>query len=138
MNWCRKYIGLHYENRGRGPRFDCWGLVWHVLKTEFGVEVPSYANDYADAAERSEVSALIESNYSSGLWQRVSKNQEQPGDIVVLNISGKPRHCGVVVGPGWMLHIEQGINACLERYWREPWKNRVAGIYRWKNAQGKV
>ncbi|MBI3452417.1 MAG: peptidoglycan endopeptidase, partial [Rhodospirillales bacterium] len=44
-------------------------------------------------------------------------------------------HVGVVVAPGWMLHVETGIDAALERYREGAWPHQTAGIYRWEGAR---
>ena len=54
----------------------------------------------------------------------------QAGDGVLLRILGAAMHVGVVVAPKWMLHIEHGTNAMLEKYTGPHWSKRVIGFYR--------
>ena len=36
-HWSQKYLDCDYEDGARGPdKFDCWGLVRHVLHNELG------------------------------------------------------------------------------------------------------
>jgi cell wall-associated NlpC family hydrolase len=43
IHWAAKYIGIPYKPCARGPEeVDCWGLVYLVYKTEFGIELPLY------------------------------------------------------------------------------------------------
>lgn len=41
MHWAVKYIGMKYEEGGRGPvSFDCWGLLRAVYSEQFNIELP--------------------------------------------------------------------------------------------------
>ena len=43
MDWWARYIGLPFQDGGRGPHaFDCWGLVRDVYARELAVALPSY------------------------------------------------------------------------------------------------
>ena len=54
----RRYVGLPWLDRGRtADGADCWGLVRLVLAGHFGVEVPSYLDDYDDPREVVRVAA---------------------------------------------------------------------------------
>jgi cell wall-associated NlpC family hydrolase len=46
MEWINKYLSCLYEDGARGPdKFDCWGLVRHVLHFELGRRLlPSYGS----------------------------------------------------------------------------------------------
>lgn len=128
MDWVQKYIGVEFEPCGRGPRFDCWGLVWKVLTDEFGYDVPSYDDEYEKILDRAVPRLFAE---EAKKWEQVS--QPEPGDIVVLRIKGYPWHVGIVIEPGKMLHIPQNINACIEKYNGPLWKKRIEGFYRYRN-----
>jgi cell wall-associated NlpC family hydrolase len=142
--WVAQYIGLPWRKLGRAAfdwrhrRFhpesagvDCWGLVRLVLKEEFGIEVPEYAGTglYDTAAERAELGQIISGG--RGPWREVTRGHEEPGDGILLRMLGHPIHCGLVAAVGWMLHIEEGIDSCLERYDGLKWARRIEGFYRW-------
>lgn len=44
MTWnAARYIGSPYQIGGRGPvEFDCWGLLWWIYRSEFGIILPEY------------------------------------------------------------------------------------------------
>lgn len=44
MHWANKYVGLKYVAGGRtaSEGLDCWGLVHHVYKHEYGIQLPTY------------------------------------------------------------------------------------------------
>ncbi len=130
--WCARFTRYQYADKGRGPEtFDCWGFVRHVEREQFGVEnLPDLAEEYVSAEDHGSVAEVV-SRYTQALaphWNKVSS--PEPGDIVILNIARQPWHCGVCVGGDWMMHMQKGINAGLERYTREPWRNRIEGFYR--------
>jgi cell wall-associated NlpC family hydrolase len=127
-NWAANYIGIPYRNRGRSPSgLDCWGLVALILGDVFNIEVPSLTADY-DVEDIKGVGALMADAAKS--WVLVLPGSELAGDVVLLRRGRWPTHCGVVTKPGTMLHVENGVDAALERYTELVWKNRIVGFYR--------
>jgi cell wall-associated NlpC family hydrolase len=127
MQDLREYIGIPFRERGRDREgCDCWGLVRLVLAERFGVLLPSF-DGYGSVRDRERIRALIEDDLPA--WTEVG-GRERAGDVVLLRVGGRPLHVGLVISPGTMLHIEAGIDACLERYDRLPWCRRVLGVYR--------
>ncbi len=118
--WAAKFIGIPYAVGGRTHAgLDCYGLVWLVLTEVFGVEPPRYD---ASSAERF-TSAIGESHW-------VPVTDPQPGDVVLLALAGHPAHCGVMLGPGQMLHAVEGVSTCMERTDGTRWAKRVISYYR--------
>lgn len=125
-----RYIGIPFTEKGRTrDGCDCWGLVRLVLQEQFDVELPSYVEDYETTADRQEIEQIIHRE-SAQRAAIVAPAFAQLGDVIILRIEGRPRHCGLVIAPGLMLHVLKGINAALERYDGMLWKHRVVGIYR--------
>jgi len=125
--WVGKYVGSDFASHGRGPdEFDCWGLVRWVLLREYGIEAPDFGEEYEHPTDAEGIPKAIETGKAG--WCRVSDARE--GDVVVLNVYGKPMHCGVVVSPGFMLHTRRGVGSCVESYERPLWKPRLEGVYR--------
>jgi len=132
--WTADYIGLPFREKGRDrDGLDCWGLVRLVLAEQFGVLLPSYADDYACTLEVSENARLISGR--KGDWSEVPAGEERAGDVLLLRMAGHECHVGIVVAPGIMLHIEAGHDAVWDRYHGLRWKNRVVGAYRWAAAR---
>lgn len=129
--WVLRYMFATYKDKGRGPdEFDCWGLVRQIQMDQFGVELPSLASEYASALDRPSVAVTVQ-RYTEELsraWRIVTEPMR--GDIVVLRIGGVPWHCGVIIADDWMLHILGDAAVAREQISREPWKNRIEGIYR--------
>lgn len=58
--------------------------------------------------------------------------QEQPGDVALLRVRGRPVHVGLVTRRGWMLHVEAGCETVEEPYTGMQWSRRLLGFYRWQ------
>lgn len=124
-----RYIGLPFAARGRNHTgVDCWGLVRLILAEQYGVKVPSWHTDYSDPHDSSSVGPLIRAQLPN--WIEVSKGSERPGDVLLLRSGFDVGHVGMVIQPGLMIHIEEGINATVERYNSLLWRRRVAGFFR--------
>jgi cell wall-associated NlpC family hydrolase len=129
--WAADYIGLPFREHGRDHSgADCWGLVVLVAAERFGARLPSYVAGYASTRDADDIGRLVRGQMD--LWHEVARGQERPGDVVLMRLMNQPMHVGVVVASGWMLHIEQGIDACLERYDGAKWNRRLIGIYRYQ------
>ncbi len=123
-----RYVGIPYVSKGRTyDGCDCWGLLRLVYLEQLGVELPSYADDNADAAEVSETRRVVEAKRDS--WERVAI--PRPGDAVLMKIHGEPVHVGVYIGDGEMLHVRGGANACVQRLSAPFWRQAFEGFYRY-------
>jgi len=147
--WARQYVGLPYRDFGRDRSgVDCWGGARLVAREQFGLEVPSYVGAYAGvgcgptlaaAAERRALAALIAGEAAAGwraLWRRASgvpfaAAGEIPGDFLLMRQGGVPCHVGIVIAPGWMLHVERGLDMALDEYRRPHRAPSLEGVYRY-------
>jgi cell wall-associated NlpC family hydrolase len=116
------YIGIPWEE------LHCWSLVRRVLHEQFGIEAPSYADEYESPENWSKVAATT--TRARQCWREVAAGAEQPGDVVLLRMQGQPIHVGIVIVPGDMLHTLKGLGACVENYRALRWRERVLGFYR--------
>ena len=132
--WAAQYVGLPYAPNGRTRAgVDCWGLVRLVLAEVFNVTVPSYAGAYDLAAGRPgwpAVSRILAVGLDA--WRPVLPADARLGDGVVLRVAGHPLHVGIVAGvdPLVMLHVERGLDVCVERVASPVWARRLHGVYR--------
>lgn len=132
--WVNDYIGLPFKEHGRDrDGVDCWGLVRLVLADQFGTPLPSYADGYGSTEDAEDIGRLVRGEM--GPWRQLVSGEERPGDVVLMRLLNQPMHVGVIVAPrlagSWMLHIEDGIDACLETYDGAKWRRRVLGLYRY-------
>jgi len=126
----RSYIGIPFKDFGRDHNgVDCWGLLRLIYKEQLGIELPSYVSEYNSTEDAQQLGSLILCHLPEQ-WREVPLGQEVPGDGVLLRLQGMPMHVGVVVRPGWMIHVHKGIDTCLERYDQAKWRLRITGIYR--------
>lgn len=125
--WISQYVGLPFEEHGRGPRFDCWGLARLVQREQFGVtDLPEFNRDYETVKDR-KIADLMAGEVARA-WAQVPHGML--GDIIAFRIAGRPMHFGTIIDDTWMLHIEAGTDSCLARWNSQPWGNRIEGIYR--------
>lgn len=114
---------------GRTRRgLDCWGVVWLADQECLKRGIPSHSEDY-------QADDLLNLDTLNDLFKRSKKgwlevNKPLPGDVILLRMAGRPVHVGLVLGQNKMLHIEKGINLCVENYGNTLWRNRIAGFYR--------
>jgi len=130
-SWVNEYIGVPFAEKGRTKQAcDCWGLLRLVLSEKFGVLVESFTEDYASTKEAEEIRKLFQGDIAQGIWHEVDIPKIGDAVLMKMRMAGPPQHVGLVVGEGWMLHIEAGIDSCLERYDGMLWKRRILGFYR--------
>lgn len=123
-----KYIGIKYTNHGRGfSGVDCWGLVWLVYKNEFGIELPLWTSEYADANKASYKELTSNREYFS-LWKELPSAVY--GSVGLFQIA-RNFHVGLCLDPRSLriLHILEGSNAAIERVDSVLWKHRIRGWY---------
>ena len=124
-------IRVPFMDKGRDwDAWDCWGMVYVFHRDVLRVALPSYTEHYQDAGDspktRKALRDLIAA--SMGAWQRIGT--PEPGDVVLLNIGGRPIHVGLAIGGGRMLHTERKIDTVIERLASPMWAKRIEGFYR--------
>lgn len=139
--WVAEYIGLPWQPKGRDRGgVDCWGLAWLVAAERFGLTLPLYLAGYDGAARADveDIGRLVAAEL--GPWRPIvapdpatgalAFGAERPGDFLLIRQHGHACHVGIVVAPGWMLHIEEGIDSVTVDYDGRVWRRRVVGVYR--------
>ena len=121
-----KYIGLPYLDNGRTKTgVDCWGLARLVYRDEYGIDLPSYTEEYIGGSDPHIVQAvsLYKDNWENILTPTI-------GDLCLFNIFGEPMHVGVYVGDNKFLHCRRGSDSVIESLNNIKWKNRFVGFYK--------
>lgn len=127
------YMHLPFAERGRDHAgVDCYGLHYLICHEQLNLAVPSYAERYATTKDTDEIAAIINRERLS-MWQSVTPEEVQAGDLVILRIVGRPWHCGTMLSKTKFLHIEEGANVCREDITSTRWARRVEGFFRWSN-----
>lgn len=120
-------VGIPWRDRGRDrDGCDCWGLVRLAYADGLGVDLPSYADDYADTNDRAALNALFAGERAP--WRTVTAGADRPFDLVLMR--ERPWHVGLVVRRGLMLHMPEGQSSVVEPYTTGRHARRVEGIYR--------
>lgn len=129
--WVNRFIDIPFKVGGRDfDGCDCWGLFALVSREVCGVELPDYGG-VVWAPEADDAAVARDAARHASLFAPVDPTHARAGDGLLLRMAGVPMHVGVVVCPGWMLHVEHGVGAVLEQYDAMQWKRRVLGIYRY-------
>jgi len=118
-------IGKKFAYHGRGPEeYDCYGLAIEVAR-RVGIDFPSHPS-YTSIHEKHE--AITEGVKN---WKRLDSPELY--SLVVFSI--RPPyvgHVGIVLEYGRFLHISPHTDVTIERYDKDPWKNKVRGFYQWQ------
>ncbi len=101
-------IGTPYRLGGRSPEsgLDCSGLVRHVYKQTYDIELPHNGRDMSRQGET------------------VTREELRPGDLVFFNTLGRPfSHVGIYKGDGKFVHASSRgarrvtVSDMGNRYW---------------------
>jgi cell wall-associated NlpC family hydrolase len=129
MAWSDRYIGIPYQDRGRGfDGCDCWGLARLVYARELGIALPSYTEAYSSAEEAAEVAALMDNHNNRQTWLPVTDSR--PFDLLLYRHGRLSTHVAIVIDPRRMLHIQSDDAAKVEDRTDPRWLARFVGVYR--------
>lgn len=121
--WVLPYIGVPFVDRGRDPDIglDCWGLVRLVMADRAGILLDSLQVSESDYRAVTNEIVLAQQSYE---WTAVKAGEERELDVAEMTwpvkVEGQwrhePLHVGIVVYPGWLLHIERSTASMLSPY----------------------
>ena len=129
--FCAQSIGISFKPHGRDrDGWDCWGLVCYAYKEVYGVTL-KWHNDKYDSIKdydtiKKAFAVVIKDSLKEG-WQKVE--DQRAGDIIVFFMRGRPIHVGLAVDTYRMMHVEHGIQTCMQ----STSEIRIEGIYRYGN-----
>jgi cell wall-associated NlpC family hydrolase len=124
----RRYVGVPFRHRGRGPRwFDCVGLVWRAYR-DAGVELPC-PTDYGREPQADRFMAAI----VAALGPRVPKHGIAVGDVVTLRTKRHPHHIAIVTdhpeGLG-LIHASGEHGRVVEHRLDADYRDRIVTVHR--------
>jgi cell wall-associated NlpC family hydrolase len=109
-------LGVDYQYGGKSPQtgFDCSGLVAHVFREAYGIQLPH--------------NARAQSEYGV----RVSLSELRAGDLVFYNTLNRPfSHVGIYLGDGRFVHAPKtGAQVRVEPIGASYWMRRFDGARR--------
>lgn len=143
--WCAEYVGIPYADAGRDPNtgLDCWGLLVHVMRKQFGIQAPWYLGKRWEGTRQSSKTLgefiVGESHKWTLVWAKQDRNDTipegldiRPGDGLLIRMDGVPMHVGVVAQNPWFLHTERDMDCCLDDLTSSRWTRRILGVYRYE------
>lgn len=109
-------LGLDYRYGGKTPEsgFDCSGLVAHVFREAYGIQLPH--------------NARAQSEYG----RKVGLSELRAGDLVFYNTLNRPySHVGIYLGDGRFVHAPKtGAQVRVEPIKGSYWMKRFDGARR--------
>ena len=124
--WAEHWIGLPYEEGGRGPGYDCLGFFLALQKERFGRKLPDPACTMTQAIRRK----AFETAEGSGQWKPIDKSLVKEGDALLFRVSGFVLHVGYALNSVDMLHCEKFASEIIN--WHGVlWASRLQGCYRY-------
>jgi cell wall-associated NlpC family hydrolase len=105
---------------------DCWGLFRLVYAEVFHIELPAFSEEYTTALDRVVIGKLIDGGKDN--WTPVILPEQGDGALMYI---AKRAHIGVVIGGGYLLHIEKGAGSVIESYYSMRVSNMLEGFYRY-------
>lgn len=115
------YLALPFVEGGRDRHgVDCWGLVCLIYRDAFGIELDTLDDVALRQGHAMTVRAVLEAARRHVVaWRRVAMEALREGDLLVLHVSGRPMHVGVVIDTvrGRLVHaISSEAGVLVERY----------------------
>jgi len=129
-----RYVGIPYAERGASVHgCNCWGLVHLVLKEQFGVTTPDYA-EHSGSEVLSNARAFQEAA-GSLTWLRVTHPRAGDCALMTAMTDGErsrrvPGHVGIMIDSKTVLHVWEATAACLMPLDHARLRTRILGFYR--------
>jgi hypothetical protein len=109
-HWANNLVGRPWIPGGRGPAaFDCWGLLVHVYREHYALEVPGHIGHHSE--DLRENIRLYTEELTSGKWVELDAGEDPvDGHAVAISAGRRFHHVGVFldVDGGLILHALQG------------------------------
>lgn len=134
--WSDSYVGIPFKDGGRDASgCDCGGLVLLILQRELGIaardvnEPYTRADFHTRAGNRRLASAVA---WCLEDWRELPEGAElKPFDLVLYRVPGGAEcHCGCVVTPRLMIHVEERHSAHLMKIAPKVYGYSLVGFYR--------
>jgi len=128
------YIGVPFAEA------NCWQLIRRIYSKELGIILPLH--DTVDIEDGEGLQRAITGDTGTDMWRMVDLGQERTFDVLIMlgayfDGAGTrklaPIHCGMVVKPGMLIHVEPGqTSVCLSythpsitlRRIKQVWRHR--------------
>ena len=126
-----KYLTIPFKDRGRDHSgVDCFGLVQMIYKQEFKIQLPSYIEAYENEKDREAICNEINKEKKLSGW--VETDNPKHGNLIILNLLGRPLHLGVMLDHKSFIHCMKGKGTIIEKTTDIIWRNRINGYLKWQ------
>lgn len=120
--WTDDWIGIPYQEFGRGPEYDCLGLFVALQRYRHGRSIFDPVCSMKTAALQ-RLADRVRPN-----WRRVPAASE--GSAVLFRVRGLALHVGYALDGRRMLHTSQDTGeSVIENFHTPAWGDRLEGIY---------
>ena len=124
----RQCLGTKFRHQGRLVAFglDCAGVAIHVAR-EIGagvIDVSGYGRTPANGQ-------LEQSLDSQPCLERVSLEDRQPGDLLLMRFASEPQHLAICAGET-IIHAYEAAGLCCEHRLSSLWAARIVRVYRFR------
>ena len=124
----RQCLGTKFRHQGRLVAFglDCAGVAIHVAR-EIGagvIDVSGYGRTPANGQ-------LEQSLDSQPCLERVSLEDRQPGDLLLMRFASEPQHLAICAGET-IIHAYEAAGLFCEHRLSSLWAARIVRVYRFR------
>jgi cell wall-associated NlpC family hydrolase len=125
----RSLIGIPWVHAGRTRAgVDCVGLILLALD-ELGIHVE--VRPYGRWVREHELRARLEQ-----AAKEETQREALPGDLLLLSVSHRIQHIGVLVLPDWIVHSHQSVGKVVLERLDGEWGRNVRGVFRIPALEG--
>lgn len=122
----RQYIGIPFNE------LDCYGLVRHFYKQEFGIDLMDFNMKYSDGSNEYFAKVFINYQNYATQWQKVETPKY--GDVIALKYNLQmPKvvtHFSIALNENEMIHTTNKTGSIIEPISR--YKRIIEGFYRYE------
>lgn len=112
IHWAEKYLGIPWLSGGRNASegLDCWGLLCHIYKCEFNIDIPAYNVPVGTLAKPETIAT---GELDNSCWFEVK--DPASSDVVILGNSNRFTHVGVYVEipDAAIIHSAKNCLSCI-------------------------
>lgn len=119
---------FRHQARAVGVGMDCAGVICHVA-TRLGLPHAT-PHDYPRNPYQGQLERTLD---AQSCLQRVSIDDAQPGDVLLMRFGREPRHLGIWTGET-IIHAYEPSEKCCEHRMDDAWWSRVVRVYRFTEA----
>ena len=125
-----KYLSIPFKDRGRDENgVDCFGLVQMIYRDEFEIQLPSYIEMNENEKDKKAICHAINSEKKLSGW--LETTNPKFGNLIILNLLGRPLHLGVMLDNSSFIHCMKGKGTIIENTTDISWRNRINGYLKW-------